>query len=57
MEKSKEKALGSLQSIVEFYQELYKNGVIEEGSSGFKRLLQLERHLKIYGRGGRSQAR
>jgi len=51
MEKSKKKALGSLQSIVEFYQELYQDGIIEEGSSGFKRLLQLERHLKIYGRG------
>jgi|TARA_R110001583_G_scaffold33711_2_gene113784 hypothetical protein len=54
MEKSKKKALGSLQSIVEFYQELHQEGIIEEGSSGFHRMMQLEKHYKQYGRGRRS---
>ena len=54
MEKSKKKALGSLQSIVEFYQELYQDGIIEEGSSGFRRMMQLENIYRHYGRGRRS---
>ena len=51
MEKSKKKALGSLESFVECYQEWYQDGIIEEGSSGFRRMMQLEKHYKQYGRG------
>ena len=47
----RKKQLGSLQSIVEFYQELYSKGIIEEGSSGFARMLQLQKYLSKYGRG------
>ena len=54
MEKSKKKALGSLQSIVEFYQELYDDGTIEKGSSGYSRMMQLETIYRHYGRGRRS---
>ena len=51
MENSKKKALGSLKSIVEFYQGLFRDGVIEEGSSGYSRMLQLEKLQRNYGRG------
>jgi hypothetical protein len=51
MEKSKKKAMGSLQSIVELYRELYKEGTIEKGSSGYTRMLQLENIYRHYGRG------
>ena len=34
MEKSKKKALGSLKSIVEFYQGLYRDGTFEKGKYG-----------------------
>ena len=47
----REKQLGSLRSIVEFYEELYNKGVIQEGSSGFSRMLQLQKYLSKYGRG------
>ena len=47
----RKKHLGSLRSIVEFYEELYNKGVIQEGSSGFSRMLQLLKYLSKYGRG------
>ena len=34
-----------------FYEELYNKGVIEEDSSGFSRMLQLQKYLSKYGRG------
>ena len=49
MEKSKKKAMGSLQSIVELYRELYK-----EGSSGYQRLMQLKTFRMKYGRNRQS---
>lgn len=54
MEKSKKKALGSLKSIVEFYQALYRDGTFEKGSMGYYRMLQLEKLQRNYGRGRES---
>ena len=54
MEKNKKKALGSWKSIIEFYEDLYLEGIIKEGSSGYQRLMQLKTFRMKYGRNSQS---
>lgn len=44
------KHIGSLKGLVEFYQDLYRDGIIAEGSAGYDRMMQLEKRFREYGR-------